>query len=138
MDQRRKDDIDLQLAQERTDLAAQRTREAADRTLMAWIRTALAMIGFGFSVFKVFQFLMEEKPQAQHDLVATRVVTLALVALGSVLLILAMFQYHFTLRELRKGHDLKPRFPLALWAAVFMALIGVYATVNILAMMGMH
>src|SRR5712675_638356 len=48
------------LAEERTDLALQRTIIAAERTLMAWIRTALSMIGFGFSIYKFFQYLPEE------------------------------------------------------------------------------
>ena len=44
------------LAEERTNLALRRTLIAADRTLMAWIRTALSMIGFGFSIYKFFQY----------------------------------------------------------------------------------
>lgn len=123
---------DLQLAEERTELSAQRTRDAADRTLMAWIRTALAMIGFGFSVFKLFQFLGEERPRMAHDIAATRTLTLALVALGTVLLVAALFQYQVTLRHLRRAYALPSRFPLALWAAVCMALIGFYAVLNML------
>ena len=48
------------LAEERTDLALRRTLMAGERTLMAWIRTALSMIGFGFSIYKFFQYLPEE------------------------------------------------------------------------------
>ena len=48
------------LAEERTDLALQRSLMAGERTLMAWIRTALSMIGFGFSIYKFFQYLPEE------------------------------------------------------------------------------
>ena len=48
------------LAQERTDLAYQRTIIAAERTLMAWIRTALSMIGFGFTIYKFFQYQADE------------------------------------------------------------------------------
>jgi len=63
------------LAEERTDLAFQRTLIAAERTLMAWIRTALSMIGFGFSIYKFFQYMPEElaagniqRPQAPRNL----------------------------------------------------------------------
>ena len=48
------------LAEERTDLAFHRTVIAAERTLMAWIRTALSMIGFGFTIYKFFQYQAEE------------------------------------------------------------------------------
>ena len=44
------------LAEERTDLAVERSVMAAERTLMAWIRTALSMIGFGFTIYKFFQY----------------------------------------------------------------------------------
>jgi putative membrane protein len=63
------------LAEERTDLAFQRTIIAAERTLMAWIRTALSMIGFGFTIYKFFQYQAEEiaagnirRPQAPRNL----------------------------------------------------------------------
>src|SRR5882672_10452232 len=63
------------LAEARTDLALQRTIMASERTLMAWIRTALSMIGFGFSIYKFFQYLPEEiaagnirRPQAPRNL----------------------------------------------------------------------
>src|ERR1700679_1367281 len=48
------------LAEKRTDLAMQRTSMAAERSLMAWVRTSLSMIGFGFSIYKFFQYLPEE------------------------------------------------------------------------------
>jgi putative membrane protein len=38
-------------------LAMQRNLMAADRTLMAWIRTSLSLIGFGFTLAKVFRAL---------------------------------------------------------------------------------
>jgi putative membrane protein len=127
-----KNEIDLDLARQRTELSAQRTRDAADRTLMAWIRTGLAMIAFGFSVFKVFQVLVEQRPEGDHDIAGTRILTLALVGLGTVLLVAAMLQYRTTMRQLTKENDLEHRFPLALWAAAIMALIGAYGVLNIL------
>src|SRR5882757_6348252 len=82
------------LAEERTDLAVQRTRMAAERSLMAWIRTALSMIGFGFSIYKFFQYLPEElaagniqRPQAPRNL------GLTLIALGTLALVAATWQH---------------------------------------------
>ena len=51
------DNVGNELAARRTGMAFQRTRMAADRTLMAVIRTSLSLIGFGFTIFQVFQKL---------------------------------------------------------------------------------
>lgn len=82
------------LAEERTDLAVQRTIIAAERTLMAWIRTALSMIGFGFSIYKFFQYQAEEiaagnirRPQAPRNL------GLCLIGLGTLALMAAAWQH---------------------------------------------
>jgi putative membrane protein len=82
------------LVEARTDLAFQRTLFAAERTLMAWIRTAISMIGFGFSIYKFFQYLPEEiaagniqRPRAPRNL------GLTLVALGTLALAVAALQH---------------------------------------------
>jgi putative membrane protein len=89
------------LAEERTDLALRRTIIAAERTLMAWIRTALSMIGFGFSIYKFFQYLPEEiaagniqRPQAPRNL------GLSLIALGTLALAAATWQHRKFLSEI--------------------------------------
>ncbi|MGB0122630.1 MAG: DUF202 domain-containing protein, partial [Silvibacterium sp.] len=63
------------LAEQRTDLAMRRSIMASERTLMAWIRTALSMIGFGFTIYKFFQYLPEDiaagkvaRPQTPRNL----------------------------------------------------------------------
>jgi len=73
------------LAEERTDLALRRTVIAADRTLMAWVRTSLSMIGFGFTIFKFFQYMPEEiaagNVRRPH---APRSFALTLITLGTL------------------------------------------------------
>src|SRR6185369_1660392 len=93
------------LAEERTDLAYKRSVIAAERTLMAWIRTALSMIGFGFKIYKFFQYMPEDlavhkiaHPQAPHNL------GLTLVALGTLSLIAAAWQHLHFLKELGTSH----------------------------------
>jgi putative membrane protein len=41
------------------ELAVDRTFLAHERTLMAWIRTSTSLMGFGFSIYKFFQYLVE-------------------------------------------------------------------------------
>src|ERR1700723_3931769 len=89
------------LAEERTNLAVERTIIAAERTLMAWIRTALSMIGFGFSIYKFFQYLPEEiaagniqRPQAPRNL------GMSLIALGTLALSAAAWQHRNFLKQI--------------------------------------
>src|ERR1700749_4671391 len=88
------------LAEERTDLARERPIAAAERTLMAWIRTALSMIGFGFTIYKFFQYLPEEiaagnirRPQAPRNL------GLSLIALGTLGLAAPILQHANFLKQ---------------------------------------
>jgi putative membrane protein len=89
------------LAEERTDLAVQRTIIAAERTLMAWIRTALSMIGFGFTIYKFFQYQADEiaagnirRPQAPRNL------GMSLIALGTLALAAAAWQHRVFLNRI--------------------------------------
>ena len=49
-----------ELAQDRTGLAFERSRLASDRTTMAYMRTSVSLIGFGFTIYKFFQYLAED------------------------------------------------------------------------------
>jgi putative membrane protein len=93
------------LAEERTELARERTIVASERTLMAWIRTAISMIGFGFSIYKFFQYLPEEiasgnirRPQAPRNLGMT------LIALGTLGLAAAAWQHRTFLNRIGASH----------------------------------
>jgi putative membrane protein len=53
------DAISVELSSRRTGMSFQRTRMSADRTLMSVIRTSLSLIGFGFTIYQVFEKLYE-------------------------------------------------------------------------------
>jgi putative membrane protein len=112
------------LAEERTDLALQRTVIAAERTLMAWIRTAISMIGFGFSIYKFFQYLPEDiaagnirNPQAPRNL------GLTLIALGTLALVAASWQHRNFLKELGTS-NMRHVWSISFVVAIFVILIG--------------
>ena len=89
------------LAEERTDLAVQRTVIAAERTLMAWIRTAISMIGFGFSIYKFFQYQAEGTARgASGTRRRPRNLGMTLVALGTLALSAAAWQHRNLLKEI--------------------------------------
>ncbi len=119
------------LAEERTDLALKRTSAAGERTLMAWIRTALSMIGFGFSIYKFFQYLPEDiaagkvaRPQAPRNL------GLSLIALGTVALAAATWQHVNFLKEIGSPQRLYKS--ISLVVAIFVILIGVITFYGVL------
>jgi uncharacterized membrane protein YidH (DUF202 family) len=120
------------LAEERTDLAIQRTNMAAERSLMAWIRTSLSMIGFGFSIYKFFQYLPEElaagnirRPQAPRNL------GLTLIALGTLALVAATWQHWSFLKSVRSSQT---RFvwSISFVVAIFVILIGLITFYGVL------
>jgi putative membrane protein len=120
------------LAEERTDLALHRTIIAAERTLMAWVRTALSMIGFGFTIYKFFQYLPQDiaagnirRPQAPRNL------GLTLIALGTLALVAAAWQHRSFLNEIgvsQKRHI----WSISFVVAIFVVLIGVIAFYGVL------
>lgn len=89
-----------EMSKRRTGMSFQRTRMSADRTLMSVIRTALSLIGFGFTIFQIFNkalalpgFKLGER--APHNF------GIALVALGLVMLALGILYHINFMRELR-------------------------------------
>ena len=112
------------LAEERTDLALQRTIIAAERTLMAWIRTTLSMIGFGFTIYRVFQYLPEQlaagnirRPQASRNLGMT------LIALGTLALAAAAWQHLNFLKQIG-AFQARHLWSISFVVAVVVVLIG--------------
>ncbi len=92
--------ISVELSSRRTGMSFQRTRMAADRTLMAIIRTSLSLIGFGFTIFQVFQKAYEA--QILKSAYAARNFGEALVLLGILLLAFGISNHIKFMLELRR------------------------------------
>ena len=113
-------------------MSFQRTRMSADRTLMSVIRTSLSLIGFGFTIYQVFQKLYEA--QVLKSSVAPRHFGEALVVLGIGMLVLGIgYQFAF-MSELRRQREQLKRdglihaeshFPISLTAIVAVLLLAV-------------
>jgi putative membrane protein len=88
-----------------TSLAVARTMLAHDRTLMAWVRTATSMISFGFTLYKFFQYLQDDRTATHVDrLVGPRGVALVLIGIGIGGLVLATLDYRQQMAELRERY----------------------------------
>jgi putative membrane protein len=115
-------------------LAMHRNFMAAERTLMAWIRTSISMIGFGFTLAKVFQSLAE-----QHILVrgprgnvwTAEGVGTALISLGTLALILAVVDHRREVKWLR-ARGLEVRFSLPAAVASVLAILGITAFLSVI------
>lgn len=112
-----------------TMLALERNYLSAERTMMAWIRTSIAMIGFGFTVAKLFQSLAESNIFLRGPAGRTwtpRGVGMVLIALGTLSLIGAVTEHHQEVRRLRAA-GFAARFSLSRAVAIALAALGVAA-----------
>ena len=121
-----------ELAARRTGMSFQRTRLSADRTLMSVIRTSLSLIGFGFTIYQVFEKLHEAGTLKSSRAPAHFGEALVMLGIGMLVLGIA---YHVAfmlqLRRLRK--DMKrdglvhgeSQFPVSLTLIVALALLAV-------------
>ncbi len=129
-------DISTELSARRTGMSFQRTRLSADRTLMSVIRTSLSLIGFGFTIFQLFQKLRDQS--LVTGAAPARNFGTALVWLGIAMLVIGIvYHVRFMLglrkeREAMKAAGLihgESQFPLSLTliTAVLLLLIGIAA-----------
>lgn len=137
--------MSVELSSRRTGMSFQRTRMSADRTLMSVIRTSLSLIGFGFTIFQVFQRLYDAQILKRAQ--APRNFGQALVFLGVAMLILGIVYHVKFMLELRRQRQemmadgmvrVESRFPLSvtLVIAVLLLTIGLFAIVSMVFSVG--
>jgi len=124
-------DLSTELAARRTGMSFQRTRMSADRTLMSVIRTSLSLIGFGFTLYQVFEKLLDAQVLRSSN--APRRFGEALVFLGIAMLVLGIGYHIAFMIELRHRREQLKRdglvhaessFPASLTLIVAIALLG--------------
>jgi putative membrane protein len=110
-----------------TELALERTTLAHERTLMAWVRTAVSLISFGFSIYKFFQYMREQQPDAPvRRLFGPREFALMMISIGVVSLTLATL-HNWQLRQRLKGRYYEVSYSLATVLAALISLLGILA-----------
>jgi len=124
--------ISTELASRRTGMSFQRTRMSADRTLMSVMRTSLSLIGFGFTIFQIFQKAHEA--EILRSSLAPRRFGEALVFLGIGMLMVGI-GYHISFmiglrreRTMLKADGLihaESQFPLSLTLIVAFLLLAI-------------
>ena len=115
-----------------------RTRMSLERTFMSWARTAVSMIGFGFTIFQFFERLSTTPGVAPAARPQTpRYLALGLIGAGTLILLIALRDYHRAITYLRSeafqpllGPELRYHSPLP-WVALLLAAIGFVAFVTV-------
>jgi putative membrane protein len=106
-------------------MGADRTWMAHERTLMAWIRTATSMIGFGFTVYKLF----EGRPPIPNALLSSRDFAILMIGFGLIALMLATIQHAIEIRSIADLTTRKRR-SIALVLSILLAALGTVAFVS--------
>ena len=117
-----------------TELARERSRDATERTLMAWIRTALALIGFGFGIGKVQDYMEKIHPERVYDPIhGARIFGGAFITLGILAVLVAVIQYRRRLSLIKQDvFFYSEPLPLSEVVALLMLLIGLFGFVYLL------
>ena len=84
-----------------TKLAVDRTRLAHDRTLMAWVRTSTSLISFGFTMYKFFQYLHDNRQGSPERMIGPRGFAMIMITIGLVGLVLATIEHRRSMVALR-------------------------------------
>lgn len=111
-------------------LAYERTRIASERTLMAWVRTAVSLIGFGFSIPKLFGYLAQAEATKAGP--SPFLLGIVLIGLGTVGLVGGIVQHIQLMRRISPRSRRHDKISVALLTAVCVGLIGILAFLNVL------
>jgi putative membrane protein len=112
-----------------------RTRLSLERTMMSWLRTATALIGFGFAIVQYLNHL-QQVPGAHPAYLPTapEYLGLALISCGIGSLVVAIWQYEYTVRYLWSGSfeqiagiTTEAKHSPVLWVAIVLICVGVFA-----------
>jgi putative membrane protein len=107
-----------------------RTALSSEQTLMSWVRTSLSLFTFGFSIAKFFQYLAEQSEAGLSE--NPRRLGIALIFVGILALILAIFEHVQTIRILKKqGLPPDSRSFLPIGSAAVLLVIGIIALVTV-------
>jgi putative membrane protein len=75
-----------------TQLSWMRSELSNVRTLLSWVRTSVSMIGFGFTIYNFYHGFLEDLASGRGT-DAARNLGLALVAAGTIAMVIALWNY---------------------------------------------
>jgi putative membrane protein len=112
-----------------TKLAFDRTRLAYERTMMAWVRTATSLISFGFTIYKFFQYLRQDR-HVEGGGLGPRSFAMMMIGIGLTALVLATVEHRKHIDALRAEYGAAAN-SLAAVVAVLVSILGVLGLVTV-------
>ncbi|PZF76318.1 DUF202 domain-containing protein [Aestuariivirga litoralis] len=117
-----------------------RTRLAVERTILAWVRTAVSLIAFGFTIVQFFERVHDMPGSGPATFPhAPRYLGLALIFCGIASLVVAMWEYRWTIKYLWSGDyaqiagmTAEARRSPVIMVALVLLLVGVFAFFSVL------
>ncbi|HEY1654157.1 MAG TPA: DUF202 domain-containing protein [Candidatus Tumulicola sp.] len=98
-------------------------RLAYERTALAWMRTSLALVGFGFTIDKIFESLPAR--ERARFVLNPHSIGITMIAFGLLSLLLAGLE----LRQFRTTYPAAPR-SMAGFVAAMIAILGIMALIS--------
>lgn len=111
-------------------MAFDRTWLAHERTLMAWVRTAISFITFGFTIYKFFQYEVQQGLRRHNALLTPRDFGMGMIVIGIAGLIMATIQRHRQIKPLEAEFHVH-RASSSEMVAVLVSLFGVAALLSV-------
>jgi putative membrane protein len=109
------------------------------RTLLSWVRTSVSMIGFGFTIYNFYSGVFEGLGGGPRSHEAARNLGMALVAAGTVAVIIAVWNY-WSINQYLEGSSVSLDVPKALklrwyYSYVLSAVLGLIGLITFLFML---
>jgi putative membrane protein len=98
---------------------------------MAWVRTATSLISFGFTIYKFFQYLHQDRPPADAPYLGPRGFALLMISIGLVALTVATIEHRQNMNQLRAEYG-PSRVSVAAVVAGLIAILGLAGLVSVL------
>lgn len=109
------------------------------RTLLSWVRTSVSMIGFGFTIYNFYSGVFADLGGGPRAHEAARNLGLALVAAGTVAVLIAVWNY-WSINQYLQGSSVSLDVPQALklrwyYSYILSAILGLIGLITFLFML---
>jgi putative membrane protein len=98
---------------------------------MAWVRTATSLISFGFTIYKFFDYMQDDRPTVVRGVISPRGYAAMMIGAGLVALALASVQHARYMKQLRKAGGFA-QYSVATVIGILVSLMGIATLVAVI------
>ncbi|MGF1494241.1 MAG: YidH family protein [Microcoleaceae cyanobacterium] len=117
------------------ELVKERNRAASERTMTSWIQNCMTIIGFGFGFDQIYRAVDVTFPNAvpTDGMFFAQSIGLIVVALGVVMLLIAIIEYPVKLNAIEKDDYIyRPAYPSNILIVAGVVLFGILSAIGVL------